>query len=207
MSRYATATDFFGGAMYDQYTHSPIFAERADLVLSRWPGVVGQKAVVVGCGPGAYLVEELVNRGVNCFGLDGFQKNSAHGFVTVAPAPSIAARCILNCDATNNSDVSRITGRDYADLRGQAKFYLTISEDVLSCLTLQEASVAVGIMQARSDRVLHILTCNNSATGPDPERDTTMGLNWLTEAAWRSLINAAGGSTHVCWNSELRREF
>jgi hypothetical protein len=65
----------------------------------------------------------------------------------------------------------------------------------------------VGIAQSNADRVLHILMCNRSADGPDPERDTTMGLNWWTEAAWRSLINAAGGSTHVCLNTETRLEF
>ena len=207
MSRYATATDFFGGAMYGEYKRFPIFAERADVILARWPAIVGQKALVVGCGPGAYLVEELVNRGVNCYGIDGFKKNLGHGFVTIAPAPAIAGRCILDADTTNNSDVTRITSRDFLDLRGQAKTYLTISEDVLSCLTLQEVGTAVSIMQARSERVLHILTCNRNPDAPDPERDTTMGLNWLTEAAWRSLINAAGGSTHICWNSEERRTF
>lgn len=207
MSRYATATDFFGGAMYTEYKRFPIFAERADVILARWPAIVDQKALVVGCGPGAYLVEELVNRGVNCYGIDGFKKNLGHGFVTIAPIPAIASRCILDADTTNNSDVTRIASREFLDLRGQAKTYLTISEDVLSCLTLQEVSAAVNIMQSRSDRVFHILTVNRSETGPDPERDTTMGLNWLSESSWRTLINSAGGSSHICWNSEERRIF
>lgn len=207
MSRLATATDFFGGPLYSEYKRYPFFAQRADWILAQWPGIVGQKAVVVGCGPGAYLVEELVNRGVNCFGLDAYQKNVAHGFVTLAPAPAIAGRCILDADANNNSDVSRITSRDYADMRGQQKFYLSISEDMLPCLTSQEASAAVNIMQARSDRVLHILTTNRDPNQPDPERNTSIGLNWLTQAAWRTLINAAGGSTHICLDAETWQEF
>jgi hypothetical protein len=207
MSRYATATDYFGGAMYDAYGHFPIHTERADWIIAKWPGVVGQKVLIAGCGPGAYLVEELVNRGVNCFGIDGFQKNANHGFVTITPPPAIAARCILDADMSNNSDAARIKGNQYAKITGQQKFYLIVTEDVLSCLTTQEITVGVGIAQSNADRVLHILMCNRSADGPDPERDTTMGLNWWTEAAWRTLINSAGGSTHVCLNTETRTEF
>lgn len=205
--RWATATDFFGGRVYESYGPSPFFAEKADYILGRWPTAVGQKVLVVGCGPGAYLVEQLVNRGVNCYGIDAFAKDPNHGFVTIAPSPAIAARCILDADTTNNSDVSRIKGRDFADLRGNARFFLVITEDVLPCLTAQDAGVAVGIIQASTTNALHILTCNRNPDSPDPERDTSLGFNWLTQAAWRSLINAAGGSTHVCWNTETRTEF
>lgn len=209
MARLATATDFFGGRLYDEYRRYPFFAQRADWILQKWPGVVGQKVAVVGCGPGAFLVEELVNRGVNCFGLDAYTKNANHGFVTLAPAPAIAARCVLDADVTNNSDFNRF--RSLAGLSGQQRFYLAVSEDVLPCLTTQEANLAVSGMQNRSDRNLHILTINKSTTGTDPERDTTLGLNWLSLGAWKALITAAGGGTHVLldaetWHSETAGE-
>jgi len=205
MARYATASDFFGGAMYTEYKRFQFHIDRAVWILQKWPQIVGQKVAIIGCGPGAYLVEELVNRGVDAYGLDGFTKNAGHGFVTISPAPAIASRCLLDVDVTNNSDVSRF--RQLTGTTGNRKFYLAVSEDVLSCLTLQEAGFAVAAMQARSDRNLHILTCNRSPDGPDPERDTTMGLNWFTQAAWRTLINQAGGSTHICLDVETWQEF
>lgn len=205
MARLATATDFFGGRMYDSYQKFPIFAERADIIMQRYPGAVGQKVVVVGCGPGAYLVEELVARGVNCFGLDAFGKNIAHGFVTIQPTPAIAARCVLDADMGINSDVNRL--RQMAGLTGQQRFYLCISEDVLPCLTDQEIAAGVSVVNNRADRVFHIITCNQDPDSPDPGRDLTLGLQWLTREQWRARINAAGGSAHVCWDSEMRVEF
>jgi hypothetical protein len=205
MSRFATATDFFNGPLYTEYSHYPFFAQRADFILNRWTQVAGQKVGVVGCGPGAYLVEELVARGVNAFGIDGYRKNVNHGIVTVEPIPAIAARCVLDADFTNNSDVARF--RSLAGLSGNQRFYLAVSEDVLPCLTMQEVSVVVGNMQSRSDRNLHIITCNRSGTETDPGRVTSLGLQWLTQAAWRSAINAAGGATHICLDAETWEVF
>jgi hypothetical protein len=125
--------------------------------------------------------------------------------VTIAPAPAIASRCILDVDASNNSDFARF--RQLAGMTGNQRFYLAVSEDVLACLTVQEIGLVVAGMQNRSTRNLHILTCNRSADSPDPERDTTMGLNWFTQSAWRTLINQAGGETHVCLDVETWQEF
>ena len=183
MARYATASDFFNGPLYTQYQKFPFFADRANWIVNRWPLVTNgtNKVAVLGCGPGGYLVEELVAHGVNCYGLDGYQKNANNGFVTIAPAPSIASRCILDADMSNNSDVSR--------------------------LTTQEITVSVGLMNTKSSNVLHILTCNRDPNQPDPERNTSVGLNWLTHAAWRQLINAAGGTTHICLDAETWEVF
>ena len=205
MSRYATATDFFGGRLYAEYKRFPFHTARADWIVQRYPQAVGAKVAIVGCGPGAYLVEELVNRGVNAFGLDAYAKNANHGFVTIAPAPAIASRCILDADITNNSDITRF--RQIAGLSGNQRFFLAVSEDTLPCLTQQEAGVAVAGMQSRATNNLHILTCNRNPDSPDPERDTTLGLQWLTKAAWRTLINAAGGTTHVCLDVETWETF
>jgi hypothetical protein len=205
MSRYATATDFFNGPLYTEYVKFTFFAQRADWILARWPQAAGAKVAVIGCGPGAYLVEELVARGVNAYGIDGYRKNVNHGIVTVQPTPAIAARCVLDADFTNNSDVGRF--RSLAGLSGNQRFYLAVSEDVLPCLTTQEINVAVANMQSRSDRNLHIITCNRSGTETDPGRTTSLGLQWLTQAAWRSAINAAGGSTHIGLDAETWEVF
>lgn len=208
MTNYARAADYINGPLYTKYEKFPFFAQRADWIVNRWPQVVGtNKVAILGCGPGAYLVEELFNRGVNCYGLDAYEKDVNHGFTDFQLTPTIASRCILDADASNNSDVARFTGKNYLNLKGQEKVYLSVTDDMLGCLTTQQASTTVSILQSKSTNVLHIITCNTSPTGTDPHRYTGSGLLWLTQSAWRQLINAAGGTSHICLNTETWETF
>jgi hypothetical protein len=205
MARQSNATDFFGvrygraDAMYDEYQEYPFFAQRAQHIATNYPNV--GKVCVAACGPYAYLVKHLVvTHGIDAYGFDWCNKTPFGETITLDPA--IANRVLLDVDVSNNSDVTRIKGRDYADLKGNAKFGLVVTEDLLPCTTDSEAQFLAGYLSSQGTNVLHIITCGQPT---DAHRDPT--LNWKTQAEWRALLNANGGSAHACLDAETQGVF
>src|ERR1044072_3702490 len=113
MSRLASQTDFFAsydaqgvkipgtGVMYDNYQRFPFFAERANIIASRFATNIG-KIVVFGCGFG-YLVDELVQRGYDAWGLDGadYARNKAAEVLPFASANRVVLADMGNNQALN----------------------------------------------------------------------------------------------------------
>jgi hypothetical protein len=203
MARQSTATDFFGvrynraDAMYDDYQEFPFFAQRAQYIQTTYPGV--GKVGVAGCGPYAYLVKHLVALGIDAYGFDSCNKVAFGETITLDP--SVTSRVLLTADLTNNSDVTNFR-RNVANLNGNAKFGLVVTEDVLPCLTDTEAQFLAGYLSSQGNNVLHIITC-----GQPTDAHRLPSLNWKSQAEWRALLNANGGSTHGCLDAETWEVF
>jgi hypothetical protein len=216
MSRQSNVTDFHGNqfgrtdAMYDNYQDSPVFSRRAEWINQRYPAI--GKVCIVGCGPYAYLVKQLVSIGVNAFGFDSCNKTPFGQTIVLDPLIA-TGRVILDADVTNNSDVQRIKGNSYARITGQQKFGLIVTEDVLGCLTTSEQGFVVGYLGTQGTNILHIITCIHPEFLGDPPISDRVNLNgeqdggWKTQAEWRTLLNANGGSAHVCLDTETWEVF
>lgn len=197
MSRLASATDFFAvydtqgakvpgtGVLYDDYRRFPFFAERAAFIASRWPTSVG-KVCVFGCGFG-YLVDELVQRGYDAWGVEmaDYARNKA---AEVLPFAS-ASRVVL-ANMANRAALSAV--RTAAGLTGNQRFGLAVSEDVLPVCT-DEAEAQLGLAECRRivsttvGRFLHFITCTNPQN-PDDLDARLPGLLWRSPAQWRAII-------------------
>jgi hypothetical protein len=212
MSRLASQADFFAsydaegnkipgtGNLYDEYRRFPFFAERANEIANRFPTSIG-KIVVFGCGFG-YLVDELVQRGFDAWGVEAadFARNKAAEVLPFASASRIVLANIANRAALNNV-------RAAAGLTGNARFALGISEDVLPvCTDAAEAQLALAecrrIISTTPGRFVHWITC----TKPEDQAQQVQrlpGLLWLSRAEWRAII----GTTDLCFDTEGNVEF
>jgi SAM-dependent methyltransferase len=206
MSRLATAADFEGlqpGALYTEYRRFSFFAARAGFIAARWPVSVG-RVLVVGCGYG-YLVDELLTRGYDAWGLDA----AAYAIGKAQEKLSVGAsnRVLLGNMATRG-DVN--AAKNAMGLGNNARVGLLVTEDVLTtCATQQEATVALTELRRHGTNYLHILTCSKPgdvvATAAEQAAYDALqaklaaspggglrwpGLLWLTRQQWRTLINA-----------------
>jgi SAM-dependent methyltransferase len=210
MSRLASASDFHAqydaqgvkiagtGSLYDDYRRYPFFGWRADFIAARWPISVG-KVVVFGCGYG-YLVDELVQRGYDAWGVEAadYARNKAAEVLPFASANRVVLANIANRQAL-------AAVRTAAGLTGQARFGLGISEDVLPvCTDEAEAVLAINecrrIVSTTAGRFLHIITCSNGNL--EDLNNRLPGLLWRSPAQWRAIVNSAGGAADVCLNTE-----
>lgn len=221
MSRLASQADFYAsydqdgnkipgtGNIYDEYRRYPFFAERATIVASLFPTSIG-KVVIFGCGFG-YLVDELVQRGYDAWGVEGadYARNKA---AEVLPFGS-ANRVVL-ANMTNQSALNQV--RNAAGLSGNQRFAVGISEDVLPvCTDETEARVALvaghGIVSTTAGRMLHWITCSKPETQGD--LDTRLpGLLWRSRAQWAAIIRNqipqyTGFPADRCWDAEGNVEF
>jgi SAM-dependent methyltransferase len=157
MSRLATAADFEGlqpGALYTEYRRFSFFAARADFIAARWPVSVG-RVLVVGAGYG-YLVDELLIRGYDAWGLDA----AAYAIGKAQEKLSVGAsnRVLLGNMATRG-DVN--AAKNAMGLGNNARVGLLVTEDVLTtCANQQEATVALTELRRHGTNYLHILTCS-----------------------------------------------
>lgn len=180
MGRLASSADFEGpsGLYWEPgteqgYRRYEFFARRADLILARHGA--GGKVLVVGCGWG-FLVDELLARGYDAWGLDG----SAYAVAKAAEVlPAASAGRVLLADAMNRSQVAAV--RAAAGLSGNQRFKLVVTEDVLPVLTDAEVAIAVAECRRVASNVLHIVT------PLQPDTEQVAGLNWKTGAQWKTL--------------------
>ena len=175
--RLASASDFESGALYGPpgYRRYPFFAERADLILNLYGA--GGKVLVVGCGWG-FLVDELLTRGYDAWGLDG----SSYAIAKAAEVlPAASAQRVLLADTTNRQQVVAV--RAAAGVVGNQRFKLIVTEDVLPVLSDAEVAVAVAECRRVATNVLHIVTPGDPT---DPSK--LAGLNWKSIETWASLV-------------------
>lgn len=221
MSRLASQTDFFAtydlnqnkvpgtGVMYDNYQRFPFFAERANIIASRFATNVG-KIIVFGCGFG-YLVDELVQRGYDAWGCDlsDYARNKAAEVL-----PFASANRIILADMGSSQGLNAV--RNAAGLTGNQRFAVGISEDILPvCTDDNEVRVALasghGIVSTTAGRILHWITCSKPENAND--LNTRMpGLLWKSRTEWGTLIRTKVGQfngfpTDVCFDAEGNIEF
>lgn len=212
MSRLASQNDFFAsydqngekvpgtGVIYDNYTRFPYFAWRADWIASHFATSVG-KIVVFGAGFG-YLVDELVQRGFDAWGVEAadFARNKAAEVLPFASANRIVLANMANSAALNQV-------RSAAGLTGNQRFAVGISEDVLPvCTDDTEARVGLetahGIVSTAAGRFVHWITC----TKPEFPNDLASrypGLLWKSRAQWRTLINTPVGMSYTGFPNDV----
>ena len=199
MARIATQPDFGDattpGYLYEpRYQEFPFHAQRAAWIQAAYPGV--GKIIVVGCAYG-YLVKHLRLLGLQAWGFDLSQ------WAIDRVDPAALPYCMF-ADVARNAD--RRAVKQMAGISSNGKFALAISEDVLPVLSDSEASTLVNVCQSDAVNTLHIIT----ATHPEIPGDLASrfaAITWKTQAEWRALINAAGGTSHRCLDVELWTEF
>lgn len=217
MSRLASQADFFAsydaqgnkipgtGNLYDEYKRFPFFAWRADEIARRFTPSVG-KLVIFGCGFG-YLVDELVQRGFDAWGVEmaDYARGKAAEVLPFASANRVVLANMANAAALNNV-------RSAAGLTGNQRFAVGISEDVLPvCTDESEARVGIetahGIVSNTAGRFLHWITCTKPSAPGDLD-SRYPGLLWRSRAEWRAIIDTpvgmsfSGFENDVCFDPE-----
>lgn len=158
------------------YTEYPFFQERVDALIGRF-APNGQKLAIFGCGFG-YLVKLAVEAGYNAFGFDASSYAINRG---KALLPTVANRLFVR-DATTSAGVNG--AKSDAGLKGQQKFPLLVTEDMLTCLTDAEIAVALPLLRgACSSNLLHIVMLEDPSTEQDPR------VNWKTAAEWKAILS------------------
>lgn len=147
MGRSATREDFERGGLYSSYRRYPFFAQRADFIVERFDP---RSVIVAGCGWG-YLVDELVSRGVDAWGID------------ISPYALAKAREVLP-----SRSVNRVLLGDAAAPSIDRRFDLAVTEDMLPVCGLGEIYVVRDALRASSERRLHIVTCGGAIETPMP---------------------------------------
>ncbi len=197
MSILATADDFEGLGVepfYTQYQDYQFFQDRANYILSNY---VATRIVVLGSGPGGYLVQKLVTGGRTAVGVDlspyaRDRHQLVHGSLT---------RFELR-DGALDSDYQALRSR--FGLNRNQKIPLIVTEDMLGCCTSDsEAQLITQLCRLYGGEVLHIITCSKpgdvigNLSSPPPELPATATLRtarllWHTLAGWRGLIGNDG---------------
>jgi hypothetical protein len=182
MARLATETDFHGertgtpNAMYSEYRRYSYFAQRAALVIQRYP--TANRILVVGCGVG-YLVDELLKAGKpNTWGIDAAPYATAQAVVELGA--TVGARVRL-ADATSAAAVR--SAKLAFGLGQNQRFDLAITEDVLPCLTAGEQTALLSAVRQHATALLHVVTPGDPA---DPRKRP--GLDWKRATAWKALV-------------------
>lgn len=174
MSLIATAADFEQGGLYDPpYHRYPFFDARAATLHGRF---VSQKMLVAGCGYG-YLVDDLVTAGFDAYGVDASAYAISKGQTLL---PAISARLAV-ADALNGASLDT-AGKAFG-LKGQQRWPLLVTEDMLTCCSDAEIATALTNLRARATALGHIVTILDTA---GEARDAR--INWKTLADWKQLV-------------------
>lgn len=183
MARLATVEDFENGPMYSNYHRYPFFAQRADLIRQRYPNAV--RILVAGCGYG-FLVDELIQRGVNAWGVDA--SVYATGKAAVVLSTNARPRVLRgNCAVRTDMDAVKSA----AGLRTNQRFDLVVQEDLLPCCDTDAEVQAVVTELRRLGPVLHLVWTHQDG-------DThTLPLLWYTAAEWRARLG-----TDALWRAQ-----
>lgn len=161
------------------YQHWAIFAERVTQLSHRF-APNGQKLAIWGCGLG-YLVDEAVTLGYDAYGFDVEPTAISDG---QAEMQGIAARLFVR-DCTVAADVT--AAKSDAGIHGNKSFDLLMTEDLLTCITDAEISVALPLLRGISQaNLLHLLTPTNPIAANQAKADSR--LTWKTKAQWAALL-------------------
>jgi hypothetical protein len=185
-------------AMYTSYMDYPFFEERVNSIKGRF-APNNQKVAVWGCGWG-YLVQKAVAAGYDAYGFDASPYAIQRGKELI---PSIANRLFVR-NALNSADMT--PARRDAGIQGNARFTISVSEDMLTCLTDNEITTALVNMrsvQAQNVPIVHVVW----PLLPDhPERDPR--INWKSVDQWRSILCPPDivydAERHELWNEAGR---
>lgn len=140
-----------------------------------------QKTAIWGSGWG-WLVSMAVAAGYDAYGFDASQYAVDKSKTLY---PTIASRFFLrNC--TVSADVN--ASRSDAGLRGQNRFALLITEDLLECLTDQEIAITVPLLRnVCSANLGHIVTPIDPWSQEHGSADPR--INWKTYDQWKILLS------------------
>jgi 2-polyprenyl-3-methyl-5-hydroxy-6-metoxy-1,4-benzoquinol methylase len=151
------------------YHDSTAFADRAAVVRGRF---ATGKVLIAGCGYG-YLVKHLVGLGVDAYGADASDW-------CVSQAATVAHNRVLKADITNRAQLT--SALTFAGLRTNGRFTAIVTEDVLTCLTDAEITLALSELRRISQVLFHIVTA------VETEADRLPEFNWKTLEAWKALV-------------------
>lgn len=168
------ATDA-NGAVYG-YTNyvSPLtyLDERPNVMAARYVerlAAAGKTVLIVGCALGL-TVQELRLLGVQAWGLDVSS-------YAVNAAPAAVRQYLTIGDARQSSAWN--AAKNLAGFKGQTRFNMVITEDLLPCLSNADAVTMAQLARANSQAVFHLYE-DNPATAP--------WYNYHTPAEWKAIL-------------------
>jgi len=164
----------YGRAMWGgTWTFGGFAEDTLDRAASKGVSLSNRSVLVVGSGFG-FMVEELLARGVNAWGLD-----VSEYAISQTPA-AIVGRNLLG-DARLRSALN--AARSAAGLKGNARFDLILTEDVLPCMSSDAEALALAVeLRRHAIRVGHRVSTFPSLAD--------VGYLWHTLAEWRALLGS-----------------
>lgn len=139
----------------------------------------GQATFVIGGCATADLVDSLRRKNARAFGFD------ASEWILARSIPA-AQDYLFVCDITQLPHVRSILTLTRRAKAEDTRPTIVVTEDLLSCLTTEEARVAADNLRRcmrRGDQALHLVTCSNNPG----ERPGDRRLTWGTVDMWREL--------------------
>lgn len=168
MGLLASWEDFENGGLYDQYRRYPFFATRAEHLVEHYEGTF----LIVGCGWG-YLVDELLIRGVDAWGVDWSDYAIRSGRREL---PHMQHR-IVHGDARRHKDLQAV---------GPGQFDVAVSEDMLTVMDNPGEMLRVHqSMRQVSDSVVHIVSYEQ------PDKTQDQRIRWHTAEWWSNQFGDA----------------
>lgn len=167
---------YWNPATNEGYRQYPFFQDRIDNLKQRF-APNNQKTAIYGCGWG-YLVQLAVAAGYDAFGFDAsaYAINKAKALF-----PALATRFFVR-NATVSADVT--ASKNDAGLKGNARFSILMTEDMLTCLTDQEITTCLPLLRGVcGNNLLHLVTLLDTSTVQDVQ------CNWKTAAQWKAIIS------------------
>lgn len=179
--------DIGGYTDYDE-TRSPyngsfgVLAQQwIDKAAATGASLTSKTIVIVGCGYG-FTIKYLRAAGVNAYGIDISQWAVDH-------APPEAAPYIVRGDARLAASWTAV--RALAGFtRGNQRFDVALSEDMLCCLSDADAIKVAGLMASNSRVVLHL---------NDMAPNLANWYNYHTNAEWRAIIGSGKFWSRADW--------
>lgn len=167
-------------AGYDNYNENTYFDENFASLASKFiakfgsigVALAGKKVLVVGCAYG-YLVQELVNLGVDAYGMD-------ISTFAISQAPSSISSRVMVGDVRVAADLTAV--KIFAGLTGNNKFALIIDEDMLCCLTDAEATAFCVAARKICSYLCHLVTIG---------AHLITWYNYHTITEWKSILDTA----------------
>jgi hypothetical protein len=153
---------------------SPAQQARIDWLKATYPPS-NQKLAIWGCGWGG-LVDLAVTAGYDAWGFDAStyvipRGKQVHG--------SVSTR-LFQADALNSTQVANTSKS--AGIKGQGKFALLITEDMLTCMSDAEVTKTLPYLRSESTVVIHMV----SPLDPTAQQDAR--INWKAATAWKTLV-------------------
>jgi len=161
------------------YDHQAEYFNARIAWLKSFAPPTNQKIAVWGCGWGT-LVKLAVEAGYDAFGFDAADYAVTKGKGVHAPH----AGRLFKRDALLSGDTTG-SKRD-AGLKGQAKFAVVVTEDLLTCMGDNEILTTLPLLRSIATTCAHMITPEDPWASENGLND--FRINWKPPADWKAML-------------------